>query len=138
MTSKTAELTASLLRKGARFAGAIVEDLPITMATEVGPLEQPGLKFDTGKNRLDLIYWPFVEGVGTVLTHGAAKYAPNNWQKVDDGINRYFAAAMRHLIAYRNGERLDPDSGLPHLSHAATNMMFLQYLTFQEASNASL
>jgi hypothetical protein len=89
----------------------------------------PGLKYDAGKPRLDLVYWPHVEDVAKVLTAGAAKYKPNNWQKVENGVDRYFAAAMRHLIAYRSGELIDPETGLPHLAHAATNIMFLSYLT---------
>lgn len=91
-----------------------------------------GMKFDGQKNRLDLIQWPFVADIGLVLTHGAAKYAPNNWQLVENGGDRYFAAAMRHLLAYRGGELIDPESGLSHLSHCATNLMFLDHLSKQD------
>ena len=91
-----------------------------------------GLKYDGQKNRLDLIQWSFINDIGHVLTFGALKYAPNNWQLVENGADRYFAAAMRHLLAYRSGERVDPESGLSHLSHAATNLMFLDYLSNQD------
>lgn len=86
-----------------------------------------GRKDDQGKNRLDLIEPEFIEGVGEVLTFGAEKYGPNNWQNVDDAENRYYAAAMRHLLAWRKGEKIDPESGLNHLDHVATNIMFLQH-----------
>ena len=143
------ELSTAHLLKGARFTDhsedVVLETLAAqgiilaaAAAAEVIPQEQPGMKFDSAKNRLDLIYWPFVEGVGEVLTHGAVKYAPNNWQKVGNGLDRYFAAAMRHLIAYRRGELTDSDSGLPHLAHVATNVMFLQYLTSDGATDAGL
>lgn len=89
----------------------------------------PGLKYDAGKPRFDLVYWPHIEDIAKVLTAGAEKYAPNNWQKVENGEDRYFAAAMRHLLKHRSGEVIDPDSGQPHLAHAATNLMFLSYLT---------
>jgi hypothetical protein len=92
-----------------------------------------GLKFDTGKPRYDLLVWPHVEDIAKVMTMGAAKYAPGNWVHVEGGKDRYFAAAMRHLLAYRAGERADAESGLPHLAHAATNMMFLSYLSTLEA-----
>ena len=59
--------------------------------------ESVGHKDDQEKNRLDLIEPEFIEGVGKVLTFGADKYEPNNWQKVEDAENRYYAAAMRHL-----------------------------------------
>ena len=84
-----------------------------------------GRKNDKDKNRLDLIEPQFIEAVGEVLTFGAKKYEPNNWQKVEDAEDRYYAAALRHLLAWRKGETIDEESGLSHLAHAATNMMFL-------------
>lgn len=89
-----------------------------------------GKKNDEDKNRLDLIEPEFIEGVGEVLTFGAKKYEPNNWQNVDDAQDRYYAALLRHLFAWRKGEKNDEESGLSHLKHAATNLMFL--LHFEE------
>lgn len=94
--------------------------------------ESVGHKNDQEKNRLDLIEPEFIEGVGKVLTFGADKYEPNNWQKVDDAENRYYAAAMRHLMAWRKGEKTDPESGISHLFHVACNIMFLQYFEREE------
>ena len=91
-----------------------------------------GHKDDQEKNRLDLIEPEFIEGVGKVLTFGADKYEPNNWQKVEDAENRYYAAAMRHLMAWRKGEKTDPESGISHLFHVACNIMFLQYFEREE------
>ena len=87
----------------------------------------PGRKDDQDKNRLDLIEPEFIEGVGKVLTFGAKKYEENSWQKVENAENRYYAAAMRHLLAWRRGEKIDPESGLSHLDHVACNIMFLQH-----------
>ena len=86
-----------------------------------------GRKDDKEKNRLDLVEPEFIEGIGEVLTFGANKYEPNNWQKVEDAENRYYAAALRHLIAWRKGEKIDPESGLSHLDHVACNVMFLKH-----------
>ena len=94
--------------------------------------ESAGHKDDQEKNRLDLIEPEFIEGVGKVLTFGADKYKPNNWQKVDDAENRYYAAAMRHLMAWRKGEKTDPESGISHLDHVACNIMFLQHFEREE------
>ncbi|MBR6135580.1 MAG: hypothetical protein IKQ22_03750 [Clostridia bacterium] len=91
-----------------------------------------GRKDDTGKNRLDLIEPEFIESVGKVLTFGANKYEPNNWQNVEDGKDRYYAAALRHLMAYRKGEEKDPESGLSHLEHVACNIMFLLHFEREE------
>ena len=82
------------------------------------------LKFDTSKLRYDLIPTCATKALAEVLTYGAKKYKPNNWQNCDD-ISRYIAAAFRHLEAYRDGEKLDPESKLSHLSHLLTNITFL-------------
>lgn len=86
-----------------------------------------GIKHDTGKLRWDLIPWKPLEYVVRVVTFGAAKYGPANWQSLADARNRYFAALQRHLAAYRMGELFDPETGLPHLAHAACNCLFLMW-----------
>ena len=86
---------------------------------------EKGLKLDNGKLRFDLLPFDSVEKIVEVLTYGANKYAPNNWRKVDNPIERYKAATFRHLSAYMQGEYLDKESGLPHLAHAGANILFL-------------
>lgn len=88
----------------------------------------PGVKLDTGKPRWDLLPWRALRGVVDVLTFGAKKYCDNGWQSVPGGRSRYTAALLRHLAAHEQGEVLDPDSGLPHLAHVATNALFLLHL----------
>lgn len=86
------------------------------------------LKYDKGKPRVDLIEPEFVLGIAKVLAHGAEKYKPESWKtEVKDPENRYYAAAMRHLLAWKSGEVLDSDSGECHLLHAACNLMFLDF-----------
>lgn len=87
-----------------------------------------GRKYDGGKDRWDLLPLGVVEDVVKVLTFGAQKYGPNNWQRVENGRERYYAALMRHLAAWRMGEAKDPETGLPHLAHAACCLGFLQWL----------
>ena len=91
-----------------------------------------GQKFDKGKIRYDLIPTSTLEGIAKVLTFGAKKYAPNGWKTVPDATERYYAALFRHLIAWRNGEQLDPESGLHHLEHVLTNIAFLIELNKNE------
>lgn len=100
---------------------------------------QPGRKNDKDKDRWDLLPLAPIKAVVKVLTFGAKKYAPNNWQKVQDPQNRYYASTMRHLVAYREGEWLDlcdshgdnrpfdckDCSGQPHLANAICGIVFL-------------
>ena len=85
---------------------------------------EQGKKFDTDKNRLELVPPELIEAVGQILTHGAEKYASYNWCKGLD-YGRVYGALQRHLQAFWKGENLDPESGLSHLHHAACNLAFL-------------
>jgi hypothetical protein len=82
-------------------------------------------KFDGGKLRYSLLPIGCVESVVQVLEYGANKYGANNWQGLENFEDRYYDALMRHLAAYRAGEQCDHESGLPHLAHAACNVVFL-------------
>lgn len=94
--------------------------------------KQVGLKADAGKLRWDLLPVECMEDIVKILTFGSVKYAPNNWQLVDNAKERYWAAMMRHLVAHRKGELIDQESGEPHLSHAACGLMFLMWFEKQK------
>ena len=86
-----------------------------------------GLKYDAGKNRLDLIPPEMIEGIGRIFTMGAEKYAPWNWRDEPLDPWRLEAAMLRHICARRKGEVSDPESGLDHYLHAAWNCLVLAY-----------
>lgn len=85
-----------------------------------------------GKPRWELLPLELVEDVVKVYTFGAEKYAENSWQNLDDGYRRYKAALLRHIVAYEKGEVTDPESGLPHMAHAAWNALALLHFSKQE------
>ena len=86
-------------------------------------------RFDAGKVRLELVPAEAVEAMGRVFTHGSQKYDDWNWAKGFPWLQPY-ASLMRHLMAWHRGENIDPESGLPHLDHAITNLAML--ITFRE------
>lgn len=47
------------------------------------------------------------------------KYGPFNWRQKKISSTVYYSAALRHLMAWYDGEDFDPDSGQHHLAHAA-------------------
>lgn len=79
-------------------------------------------KRDSGKLRFDLVPVAEMEALADIFTFGAEKYGPNTWPNVPDAIERYYAAALRHLVAWRKGTKTDPESGRPHLAHAFWNL----------------
>ena len=91
-----------------------------------------GLKFDDQKIRMDLLPFDALEGIGKVLTFGAAKYGDNTWQNLENGKERYSAALLRHYTAIQKGGDLDAESGLLHTAHMATNALFLLWYDVQE------
>lgn len=64
-----------------------------------------------------------LEAVATVTTFGAQKYSPSGWLAVPEAERRYTDAFCRHLLAGLRGEATDSESGLPHLAHAAWNVL---------------
>lgn len=91
------------------------------------------MKADAGKARWDLLPWAALSVVVEVLSYGARKYAPENWRHVPDARDRYTAAALRHIAAWRMGERVDAESGLHHLAHAVCCLLFLLAFEVEQA-----
>lgn len=87
-----------------------------------------GRKDDAGKERWSLLPWESLKGVVRVLTFGARKYAPDNWRKVPDARRRYTDAFFRHFVAWKLGEKTDPETGESHLSHALCCLLFIDAL----------
>lgn len=88
-------------------------------------MSETGTKHDTGKPPCELLSPIAALATSAVLAKGAIKYSSHNWRK---GLawSRVLGATFRHLFAFMNGEDLDPETGLPHLDHAACEIMFLQ------------
>lgn len=100
------------------------------MSTETDPFgidpHAPGAKLDAGKPRPELIMHGFAHAlmvVTEVATFGASKYTDNGWVEVPEAERRYMDALYRHLLKHHMGEVYDDDSGLPHLAHAAWNVL---------------
>lgn len=83
-----------------------------------------GLRFDEGKNRLDLIPPEWEWELGRVLTEGAKKYADRNWELGMD-YSKVVGPLRRHLNAYLRGERVDPTDGTLHAAKVAWNALVL-------------
>lgn len=83
-----------------------------------------GVKFDHGKAPWHLLPWDAVRAIVWVLMFGAKKYSDRNWELGMDW-SRPFAALMRHMTAWWEGEAKDPETGYSHLWHAGCCILFL-------------
>ena len=76
------------------------------------------VKLDGGKVGAHLLPYDAILEVCRVYDFGAGKYAARNWE-LGMSYSRLFAACMRHLWAWWQGQDRDPETGLSHLTHAA-------------------
>jgi hypothetical protein len=99
---------------------------PVETTPEVFDIHATGAKADNGKLRAGLVvdaFAPALSALAEVGTFGARKYTDNGWLEVEDGVNRYNDAQMRHRLLRLQGEELDPESGLPHEYHEVWNAL---------------
>lgn len=93
-------------------------------------------KADKGKPDIYLVPPEIFEAIAYIRMYGNEKYHdPDNWKTVE--IERYYSAAMRHMLAWRRGETVDKESGYSHLWHAACNLAFMISLEDQEIGKAN-
>lgn len=85
-------------------------------------------KFDRaeGKAPVTMIPSAAVLAEAKVLEYGAKKYGRDNWRAAPGfEWTRLADAALRHILAWNNGETNDPETGLNHLAHARCSLGFL-------------
>lgn len=75
---------------------------------------------------------PVLYEVGNVLFSGARKYGAFNWRVAGVRASVYQNAAGRHTDAWQEGEDLDPDTGIHHLSHAIAGLMIIRDAMIQD------
>jgi hypothetical protein len=101
--------------------------VPFTTASvqSLSPIKLAGaIKHDQGKPGMNLLSREALEQIALVMDFGKQKYDAHNWRKGFTW-SRPLSAALRHLMAFNDGEDKDPESGLSHLAHAACCIMFL-------------
>ncbi len=81
-------------------------------------------KFDAGKPPMGLLSTTALIKIAEVMAFGAQKYSAHQWRS---GIEwqRILDAALRHLLAYNDGQDTDEETGLSHLAHLGCCIMFL-------------
>jgi len=96
-----------------------------------------GLRFNAGKNQLDLLPPEWTWGLGMVLTRGTIKYAVRNWEM---GMKWSYPVAciFRHVFKFICGERYDAETGCHHLAMAAWNCLALMSYDIREVGENDL
>ena len=84
------------------------------------------------KLRWELLPLEDVEDIVRVYTAGAKKYGPDQWQNLPDGIRRYKAALLRHLVEFDKGNEIDEETGCRTLAQVAWNAIAMLHISKQQ------
>jgi hypothetical protein len=80
----------------------------------------------TTKVPMSTVSAPVMAEVGVAMLEGALKYGRHNYRAVGVRASVYYDATMRHMMAWWEGEDIDPGSGLSHVTKAITSLMVLR------------
>ena len=69
---------------------------------------------------------------GTAMLEGASKYGRHNYRAVGVRASVYYDATMRHMMQWWEGEDIDPDSGLSHVTKAIASLVVLRDAMIQQ------
>ena len=64
--------------------------------------------------------------VGVAMLEGAVKYGRHNYRVSGVRASVYYDGTMRHLMSWWEGEDIDPDSGMSHITKAITSLVVLR------------
>jgi hypothetical protein len=64
--------------------------------------------------------------LGVAMLEGALKYSRHNYRAIGVRTSVYYDAAMRHLMAFWEGEDTDPDSNISHVTKAIATLVVLR------------
>lgn len=74
-----------------------------------------------GKPKLGLVPRAAMEEMAKVREFGIEKYKDDEmWRQVPE--SDFIHATLRHIFKYLDGENIDPESNLEHLSHALCSL----------------
>jgi len=78
------------------------------------------------KAPMSVVPMSVVAELGVAMLEGACKYGRSNYRAIGVRGSVYFDAGMRHLISWWEGEDIDPDSGLSHVTKAIASLVVLR------------
>ena len=88
--------------------------------------------FGIKKAPLSTISAPVLMELGIAMQEGAAKYGRHNYRVIGVRSSVYYDATMRHLMSWWEGEDIDPDSDLSHITKAIASLVVLRDAMMQD------
>lgn len=101
----------------------ITRRLPSQGATkDTNPKDAVGIR----KVPMSTISAPVLMEVGLGMMEGARKYGRHNYRVAGARASVYYDASLRHLFAWWEGQDIDPDSGLSHISKCIATLVVMR------------
>lgn len=69
---------------------------------------------------------PVIAEIGLAMLEGSRKYGRHNYRAIGVRGSVYYDACLRHLTQWWEGEDIDPDSGLSHITKALACLVVLR------------
>ena len=101
-------------------AGEILANMPTPRETRKDTNPKDGV--GSLKPSYAAVPVPVLYEIGAALTEGARKYGGYNWRVAGVRTSVYIDATRRHLDSFWEGEDIDPDSGLSHITKAIASL----------------
>ena len=95
---------------------------------DTNPKDAVGIK----KVPLSCVSAPVLAELGIGMLEGARKYGRHNYRVSKVRSSVYYDATMRHMMQWWEGEDIDPDSGLSHITKAIASLVVLRDAMIQE------
>lgn len=80
----------------------------------------------TAKVSMSCVPAPVLLELANAMLEGARKYGRHNYRIAGVRASIYYDAAMRHLMAFWEGEDIDPESGVNHIVKAIACLIVLR------------
>jgi hypothetical protein len=103
------------------FSYKVIEENE-TELKETNPKDAVGVK----KVSFSTVPSTVIAEIAVGMTEGARKYARHNWRVAGVRGSIYYDATLRHLFKWWEGEDVDADSGLSHITKAITSLVVLR------------
>lgn len=89
---------------------------------DTNPKDAVGIR----KVPMHVVSSPVIMEMALGMMEGARKYGAHNYRIAGVRASVYYDAAMRHLMAFWEGQDIDPDSGLSHVTKAMSCLHVLR------------
>lgn len=118
-------------RAGETAEQTAARSIPRAVTKPTNPKDAFGIK----KASLSCVSSPVLMELGIAMQEGACKYGRHNYRVIGVRGSVYYDATMRHLMSWWEGEDIDPDSGLSHVTKAIASLVVLRDSMIQQKFN---